>query len=332
MPTITVTDELINIIKSERKLRNFKSGDLSKILNKNTSFISQLENGRIRQLDLRIFHGIFEKLIPDDKGRSEFVSDLLKQLSVKLTKDEIKKQVWMATFDLQFRLIPIPEGIIEFLKDKTNSLEEKGFTAKNIIDKVNLNEGLTEDLKENQVYAEYSEDGELSFSIKFKLEDSLIENIINKTTEKISYIYILGIINAIYKLEGHNTDESYDLAQKTLYSNRFYKLIEKNSIIKQENKELLSKQDKDFLKLRNELISQITYLGDKDVEYINKRLSVLLSNLNVEQNLTLALIGVSLVELKDVDRSKKQDFINEYREMIQRYKNSANEGFIDRLD
>jgi len=335
VPTITVTAELINIIKSERKLRNFNSGDLSRDLKKNTSYISQLENGKISQLDLKIFHDIFEKLIPDETNRSEFVSNLLNNLSVKYSKDEIKKQVRMTNFDLQFRLIPIPEEIIEFLKDKKIQLEEKGFSTKNIIDKVNLNEDLNDDfsdnLKENQIYIEYDNDGNLTWSIKFKLKDDLIEDIINKVETTINYINLLGIVNAIYKLEGSSKEDSYELAQKTLSERKFYTLIERNSIIKQ-NEELLSKPDKDFLELKKNLFGRISFLGDKDVNYMNKKFSVLLNNLYDELPLTLAIIGVSLAELKEIDSGVKKKFITEYKEMIQRYKNSADEEIIERLD
>src|SRR5665648_875314 len=334
MPTITVTDELVNIIKTERKQREFKSNELSSNLKKNTSFISQLENGRIKQLDLNLFFEIFETLIPDEKNRSEFVNDLLKKLSVKLTDDEIKKQLWMATFDLQYRLIVIPEKIIEFLIDKIAILKLKNFTTKDIIDLVNLNEGLDElqNLKENQVYAEYTDNGELVFSIKFKLEDSLIDNIINKSQIKISYINILGIVNAIFKLEGHTKEESVNLSKEILYESKFYTLIERDSIIKRKNKDLLSEPDKEFIKLKDMLLNKIDFLGDKDVEYINKRLSVLLNNLNEELTLTLAVIGVSLVDLNEVDISVKKKFISEFKEMIQRYKDSANNVIIERLD
>jgi len=332
MATITITDELINIIKTERKQRKFKSNELSKLLKKNTSFISQLENGGIKQLDLNIFYEIFETLIPDDKNRSEFVTDLLKKQSVKLTKDEIKKQLWMATFDLQYRLIPITEELVEFLIEEKDMLKVKGFTGNNIIDMVNLNEGLEQNLKENQVHAEYTDNGELNFSIKFKLGDSLVNDIISKKVAKINYVNLLGVINAIYKLEGHSKEDSYDLAQKILYKNKFYTLTEKNSIIKQKNNELLSEPDKEFLELRNMLFSRISYLGDKDVKYMHNKFSVLLNNLTDELSLTLAVIGVSLVELKEVDRSTKQSFINEFKEMVQRYKHSANDEVIERLD
>src|SRR5665648_305349 len=221
MPTITVTDELVNIIKTERKQREFKSNELSSNLKKNTSFISQLENGRIKQLDLNLFFEIFETLIPDEKNRSEFVNDLLKKLSVKLTDDEIKKQLWMATFDLQYRLIVIPEKIIEFLIDKIAILKLKNFTTKDIIDLVNLNEGLDE-----------------------------LQNL---------------------------KEKSVNLSKEILYESKFYTLIERDSIIKRKNKDLLSEPDKEFIKLKDMLLNKIDFLGDKDVEYINKRLSVLLN-------------------------------------------------------
>ncbi|MDR3600352.1 MAG: hypothetical protein P4L49_07720 [Desulfosporosinus sp.] len=333
MPTITVTDELINIIKTERKQREFKSNELSSNLKKNTSFISQLENGKIKQLDLDVFFKIFETLIPDERNRSEFVNDLLKKLSVKLTDDEIKKQLWMATFDLQYRLIVVPEEIIQFLIDKIDMLKLKNFTTKDIINLINLNEGLDElqNLKENQVYAE-TDNGELVYSIKFKLEGSLIDNIINKNQRKINYINLLGIINAIFKLEGYTREESVDLSKQILYENKFYTLIERDSIIKRKNRDLLSEPDQEFIKLKDMLLNRIDFLGNKDVEYINKRLSVLLNNLKDEVTLTLAVIGVPLVDLNEVDISVKKKFICEFKEMIQKYKNLANNVIIERID
>lgn len=334
MPKITVTDELINILKSERKSRNFKSSDLSSKLKKNTSFISMLENGRIEELDLDVFYRIFETLIPDEKNRSEFVNDLLQNLSVKLTDGEIKRQLWMATFDLQYRLIVIPEGIYNFMVEKINEFKLKDITIQNIVDEINLNEGIdeTKTLEENKVYVEYTEDEELSFSIKFKLEQALIDNIIKKKIKKINYVNLLGIVSAMYKLDGYNKDESIQLTRELLYKNKFYTLIEKQSIIRHKDNDLLNEHDKEFMKLKNILVHHINYLGDKDVEYINEKLTVLCKNLNEEPSLTLAVIGISLVELNELDTNKKKEFINEFKEMIQRYKNVSNTSVIERLD
>ncbi|OCZ49731.1 hypothetical protein [Dehalobacter sp. TeCB1] len=334
MPTITVTEELINTIKSERKLRKFKSTELSSKLKKNTSFISMLENGRVKELDLEVFYLIFETLIPDKTSRSEFVNELINTLSVKLTESEIKKQVWMKTFDLQYRLIVIPDNIIKFLLEKIDSYKEKNITTKTIIDKINSNEGVpqSENLKENRVYINHGKNGNFRFKIKFKLEDDYLDQIINRNTEKINYITLLGIINAIYLIDGYSIEEAYTLANEFLYKNKFYNLIERYSIFEQNDENLLSDQDKKFLGLREGLIQQINFLSDKDVGYINQRIEILLNNLDKVPVLTLAILGINLSDLKVIDREKQREFLLEYKDLIVKYKNIENTLILERLD
>ena len=333
MPVINVTDELINIIKAERKERKLKSTELASKLKKNTSFISQLENGVIKELDLNLFFKIFETLIPDDKNRSEFVNNLLQKFSVKLTDEEIKKQIWMATFDLQYRLIVIPDGIIKFIENKISEFKKRKISSKDIIEKVNANEGVDSASlpEENKVYVEYDEKNDLSFSIKFKLSDDIIDEIINGKLRKINYVNLLGIVNTIYKLDGYTDEEAVKYSRELLYKNKFYTLIEKNKIIRRKNNDDLNEDDRKFMKLKKDLIGIVNFLADKDVEYVNEQLPVFCNNLENEPSLTLALIGIPLSELSEIDKSHKKNFMNEFKEMVQKYKNSSTNTVIERL-
>ena len=321
--TVLVTPELITTIKNFRKNENIKSADLSQKLNKNTSFISLIENGRVKNLDIDIFYKIFEIIIPDEKKRVEIINNSLIIYSNKLTEEEIKKQIWMITFDLQYRKQIIPNEVVEFLKQKTELLSERGINTIGIIEKLNKNEELDDKDKyeTNKVHVEFKND-RLEISIKFDLKENIIDEIIEKKIMKSNYANLWGIISTIFILEGHNNSESKNMAEELLLKYKFYTLLEKQNKLTAENIDnFLNPQDKEFRELFQTIISYLKFYGDKDADYINSKLRVMRSNIKEEPSLTFGIIGVPLIDLKNLNKENRQQFVNDFRELVMKYKN-----------
>lgn len=333
MPLISVTQELIHTIKSLRKAEKKRGDELSRELKKNTSFISQLENGKINELDIDIFYNIFEKIIPDDKRRMDIINELLQTQTIKYTPKEMLKQSWMVTFDYQYRQQIIPNEIVDFIKMHVNLLQEKGINTSDIMHRLNLNEELSEPNKyeDNKVYVKHDETEGWVSQIKFNLPENIISEIVDKKLVKINYITLLGIVYNIYKIEGY--DNSKEMARNLLFDNKFYTLIQKRSIMKNKKfEEMLNSEDKEFMELYDTLSNHLKFLGDKDADYINSKLRILCSNLKEEPSLTLAIIGIELANLDKLDIFQKKQFISDFKELIQKYQNITEIKSIEILD
>ena len=117
---INVTDTLRDTIKKYRKEVGLRGDILARALKKNTSYISQLETGKIKTIDTSLLTQIFEEIFKDEKttDKNKKIEDILKQLNFSLSDKELKRQSWMRVMDLQERLIPISDSIISYIEDK----------------------------------------------------------------------------------------------------------------------------------------------------------------------------------------------------------------------
>lgn len=335
MPSITVTDELRKLIRSERKLRKIRVDELSTELKKSTSFISQLENGKIPELDLDTFYKLFDKIIdlPNEK-RQEYINNIIKDLSVKLSPDEIKKQEWMYTFDLQSRLFPITEQLIDFIVDMRKKLN---ISPENLVEEINMNKDLTdaEKFEYNQLKIE-RENNKISYSIRFKFEENLISDIENKKITKINYINMLGIIYNLYLLDGKNKYDAMILAEDLLRKNEFIRLQERSNYIESKLKEKIAKEEdfefydlvptdleREFRKSLDEIISGFDYICKKNISYAHRQTIQLEKNMNDEIFLMFAIFGLPFNELKDLDVETKKDFILKLRTLIESYEHKT---------
>jgi transcriptional regulator with XRE-family HTH domain len=342
MPKIKVTPELGKTIRTERKAKGLHIADLATLIDKSVGFISSIENSKIDFIDFNTLHEIFEKIIEEDKIK-EFMDKLLPKISFGLTDDEIEREQWMCTFDLQYRELPIQSSLIDYIN---NWVESKTISPTDIIRRMNQNEDLDNKAKyevANKVYAKYENDT-LQSSIKFDLEEDFLDNILSGKMKTINYINMLGIIYTIFKFEGFTAIDANEKARKLLYENKFYTLKERNRALKNETKSkalmnnintvdvsALNPQDKENYMHTKELFERLKVISDRDVLYANSRLKAMCDNFRTDPSITLAIWGLSLSEFKGIEVEKKKQFINDVKDLIEKYCTvESNE--IERLD
>lgn len=327
MPYIQITEKLRDIIKLERKKAKIRGDELSKDLGKSASYISQIENGRITNIEVEIFYKIFEHIInlPED-SRNAYINQILDNTPT----DNIEEEEWMITFDMQYRMFKIPDKIIELIIDKRTKLK---MTSQDLVKYINKNEGTEEfdKIEPNQLKLFIHERG-IGYTIKFKFELDFIDKIENKQIQFTSYIFLLGIIFRLFALEGKPDFEAIELAENVLRENDILTIIEREALKEQNKKQKIEKGeafkeedieptelDRQYTSNMNKIIRGFNFTRDLNASFAVKVTSKISENMNVDTGFMLQLYSLPFNNLEFTSREKKIDFINEIRTLIDKY-------------
>lgn len=334
MPNVTLTENLRATIKTLRKEQKIRGDKLAKDVGKSASYISQIENGKIKEIDFNLLDEILKKisLLPPDKY-DDFVKDLIDDKLVHLSSKELKHEKWLQIFNYSKRMFPINEELKASIQSKLNDLN---YTPRQFVEIINQNRGLDDskkNTKPNVLNVEVSDHGGGSYGVDsfivFNLPSDFIENILSGKIQTITYINMQGILYNLYCCLGHSHQDALELSKKDLYNNQFYTLKERNELIrksykdkKEENKKITfydaqpTDYDKQYVQLRNKIDARFDFLRDKDIIYTCKHLSMLLDNMDNDFGLTVAIMSSPLYK---IPKDQKQNFWNEYVNLINNY-------------
>lgn len=334
MPNIELTEQLKSTIKALRKKKKKRGDELSKELGKGAAYISQIENGKIKEIDLDLLNDIFHK-ITDLSGSeyNNFLDTLLNDTVSHMTKEELEHEEWVIRFNYELRKIPITDSLVKFIQDKLNVLN---YTSEQFVDIINENRGLNNDntiTKNNKLIIKIDDFGNgklgVSQSIRFHLPKDFIQKIISKETTTINYINMQGIIFNLFLSDGNSIEEASKKATKLLYDNQFYTINERNKLIKEKLKENAQNDnfvpfydvqptdyDKKYVKLKSEIMDGFDALRDRDIDYTCKRLERFLKNMHYDLSLITAIMAAPIYKL---DKNKRNDFWEDYQQLIIKY-------------
>ncbi|MCM1162000.1 MAG: helix-turn-helix domain-containing protein [Roseburia sp.] len=334
MPSFELTENLRQTIRDLRKKKKKRGDELSKELGKGASYISQIENGKIKEIDFDLLSEIFHKItdLPENEYNN-FLNKLLDDAVSHMTKDELLHEKWMHQFNHELRMFPITDSIISFI---ISSLISLGYSSQEFIDIVNENRSLEgiEITEPNKLNIEVIDRGNGNFgiisSIRFELPIDFLDKIISKQTQTINYINMEGIIfNLFLLLNGNNIEDAHAQTDKVLYDNHFFTIEERNNLIRAKVEEKVKNNenftfydvqptdyDKEYTKLIEDIEDGLGYLRDKDIVYTCKRLKQLSINMHDDLGFTIAIMSAPLSKIAD---EKKHDFWNKYLELIKSF-------------
>lgn len=334
MPNFELTENLRQTIRDLRKKKKKRGDELSKELGKGASYISQIENGKIKEIDFELLTEIFHKItdLPENEYNN-FLNKLLDDAVSHMTKDELLHEKWMHQFNHEIRKFPISDSIISFITSHLNSL---GYSPEEFVNIINENRALG-DIKipePNKLNIEVIDRGNgnvgIFSSIRFDLPLDFLDNIISKRIQTINYINMQGIIFNIFLLEnGNNIEDAHTQTDKILYDNQFYTINERNKLIRTKVEEKVKNNeeftyydvqptdyDKQYTKLMSEIEDGLDFLRDKDIVYTCKRLETLSRNMHNDLGFTIAIMSSPLHKIPN---EKKQEFWSEYQQLIKSF-------------
>lgn len=334
MPNFELTENLRQTIRDLRKKKKKRGDELSKELGKGASYMSQIENGKIKEIDFELLSEIFHKItdLPENEYNN-FLNKLLDDAVSHMTKDELLHEKWMHQFNHEIRKFPISDSIISFITSHLNSL---GYSPEEFVNIINENRALgdIEIPEPNKLNIEVIDRGNgnvgIFSSIRFDLPLDFLDNIISKRIQTINYINMQGIIFNIFLLEnGNNIEDAHTQTDKILYDNQFYTINERNKLIRTKVEEKVKNNeeftyydvqptdyDKQYTKLMSEIEDGLDFLRDKDIVYTCKRLETLSRNMHDDLGFTIAIMSSPLHKIPN---EKKQEFWSEYQQLIKSY-------------
>lgn len=341
MPSIELTETLRSKIKELRKKKKKRGDDLSKEIGKGASYISQIENGKIKEIDFDLLDDIFRKItdLPESQY-NEFLDNLLNDTVSHMSKEELQHEKWMHQFNHEIRRYPITDDLIIFIKEK---LEKLNYSPEDFVKIINLNRGMEDiNLEPNKLNIEIVDQGNGGYnvysSIKFNLPLDFITNILSKKETTISYINMEGILYNLLISDGCSPENAHEETEKLLYDNKFYTIRERNKLIHAKLKEKTESKedftfydiqptdyDKKYVQLRSDVDNFFDILRDKDIVYTCERLESLKQNMKDDLPFIIAIMSSPL---KQIDHKYKTNFWNDYKELVKSYiqkSESANE-------
>ncbi|RHV20485.1 XRE family transcriptional regulator [Blautia sp. OM05-6] len=341
MPNIELTENLRSTIRDLRKSKKKRGDELSKELGKGASYISQIENGKIKEIDFALLNKIFRKITDlSDDEYAEYMDNLIDDSMAHMTKEEIEREEWIHQFNFEIRKFPIPDTLITYIKEQ---LEKLNVTPSEFVQIINKNRPLdpsmAESLEPNKLKIEIVDTSKNSYIsrtlIKFDLPETLIDDILSKKILSINYITMQGILYNILLSEGYPEESIHESVRTLLRENGFLTLQERNKLIHDNISEKQSKNedftfydvqptdyDKKYVTLKREINENFDFIRDKDLLYAIEKLEKLLRNMNFDLGLVIAIMSSPLAKLPD---DKKKDFWKDYTALLKSYiKSSTN--------
>lgn len=333
MPNIELTETLRTTIKELRKDQKKRGDELSKEIGKGAAYISQIENGKIKEIDFELLNDIFHR-ITDLSGEEydNFLDNLLNSTVSHLTSHELQHEKWMHQFNHEIRKFPITDNLISFISEKLQKLQ---YTPEEFIDIINQNRTLEDNdlLEVNKLKIGIIDFGNGRFrvqsSIRFDLPSDFISNILSKQMISINYINMQGIIFNLLLSDNFSIEDAHAKTDEILYQNHFYTISEREKLIsntvkqKTDNNEDFTfydiqptDHDKEYAKLKKDICNGLDFLRDKDIIYACDRLKTLSRNMHEDLGFIVAIMSSPLYK---IDSDLRPQFWNDYKDFVRSY-------------
>ena len=345
MPKYLIDSSFGETIKTARVQNNIPAKVLAEHINKSPAYITKLEHGDIKSIDIDTFNSILSCIFGNAKDQNEIVNKLYESLNIKYTNTEIEKALWFQNFSTVSCRIPISKELIEYINGLINSND---ISREYLLLRINSNESLSDEekqdksIEENQWYIDKSDNK--SQCIKLNLKESYFNSILDCKKNKAPYVYILSILYYINKIIKYNetikisTDENKKLMHETidtLNQFKFYSITEKekalyNNKTNDDISNILNSFDIENKELINHIISALQIYSDIDVKQINEYLIEYNNTINWDLGFAVRILGLPFSKMDKVSFSSKKKLLNEIEQLIDKY--SSTDDLIDKIE
>ncbi|MBQ4523771.1 MAG: hypothetical protein IJA10_12585 [Lachnospiraceae bacterium] len=230
---VKLTDLLKETIKDLRKTYNKRGDILSKELDRGASYVSQLENGKIKDIEFDLLNLMFQHIVGltgNDYNNyiQKYIFEIINNMS---SRELLYSEEWIHIFTMQILQIDISDDIIEIIKKK---LEQVQYTPEQFVKKINQNIFNRQwfDIKRevNKLYVHISSSNYDNYStytdITYSLPEDYVAKILSKEITSISFIFMDGILKNLYTLETDDKAGAIKKTEKILFDNGFFDTIE----------------------------------------------------------------------------------------------------------
>ena len=334
MPRAIVTPSLAETLRSIRLQNKIQARQLAAHIGKSPAFISKLENGSIQTIDTNELSSILQ-YISVDESPVELAEQIYKSLKLKYSSKEIEEQLWFVNYDTVECLLPIPDDLIDEFNLRINRL---GISRAYLAGRINANEALPEEeINDNSIpYNQWYHKeriGENAHSIKIKIPEKSIIQLLNKEYDAAPYVYIFCILYYLLKIEKYkdtillSDEQNMKLMEETteiLNSFKFLSISEKNRILsekqsQEEIHELLSSFDNDNIDIINDIIQGFRFATEHNILFANDQLKAFGKNMHWDLGFMLKLISMEYCSLEKTSVSNRKNLLNAIEALVKQY-------------
>ena len=344
---VQLTTLLREKLRDLRKTYNKRGDVLSKELDRGASYISQLENGKIRDIEFDLLETLFQHIIGlSGNDYESYISKYVYNIIANApSKDFLYKEEWIHIFVMQKFQYDIPDQLVQIIDKK---LLQLNYSSEQLVEKINQNPFqhywsdsqreinklyITIDDKDYDNYSIYTD-------ITYSLPMDYVAKILSKTMTTSTYIYMDGILKILYYIENEDKSGSIKKAKKILFDNSFFDAIE---IFENTHKlphtqqplnmqatgdqdiftfydEVIVNYNQKYNQLKEKALEKLDYAFDRYKEehtsYACEALEKIIDNMNDDLGLITAMISSPINSLpKDL----RQYFWNDYKELLLKY-------------
>lgn len=347
---VPLTECLRNTIKNLRKEYDKNGILLSKELNRGASYISQIESGKIKDIEYNMIHNIIQHIINIYNDEYDiYIKNYILNTIKTLTKEKYYSELWIHTYILQDMTIDIPDDLLDFIKEKMNiancdsaklveqinsstsglshsSLESLGYMKGKLILKTFYGNTSISNAKEIMIY---------------DLPENYVDQVISKKISSISYLNMKGILDALHQLlpvdyciETSYSSDSILFNHGFFHSKELYDQINNNSQPTTSSSspktntdktiifydDIQVNYDKKFNDLKKEALEKIAYACDAYKEenpaYACDKIEQIINNLNYDLGLIISILSS---DLNNLHVPSKRLFWEEYKSLVQKF-------------
>lgn len=343
---VLLTPLLQDTIKNLRKKYNKRGDDLSKQLKKGASYISQIENGKIKEIEfdslLEIFHLILN--MPNESFFN-FMNDYINEIIKNNNKKKLVYEDWIHIFILQEKQFSLTDNIILFIKSKLEKLEK---SPDDLVDKINENNQLDNWVDKrsyipNKVYVNAtssglyeSEEFDTTIWVRYALDKDLIKNILNHNISTINYVNMYAIFRNLFEFEDNTPSSVHKKTEQIMLDNNFLNTFEQfdflHSISRkgflnppEENTftfydDLIINYHEKYVNLKKQVFDELDFAFaqyyNKDSAYSCEKMEKVLENLSTDAGLVVAILSS---QINSIPKIVRHDFFESYKNLLEQY-------------
>lgn len=318
LKTVNMTPELGMALKNFRIENKQTAKSITEEFGKASSYISKLEKGDIKKVDGAFFIQLCDFITGSKNGLRQFLNKLAQNYT---DYDNVTKFTIMNIDDLL-----LDHSVPSKLVDEINGyLSSHNISISQLTEKINSNE----DIKNNENYDNLPEN--LWFNkeydidraaIKFSLPTYYIEDFLNHKLITIHRVIAEGILYSLYKLG--NEEAPHYLAFKKLESFHMFPARRVITVGEEEIEKLFSNLEPDTAEALKNVIDNLKAVTTLTKQYGAKRIKQISGNFDTDSGFFFAYMSTDITELEKQDKEKKNAFLKELKELINKYSQDDN--------
>lgn len=316
LENVQITEEFGRALKTLRTANKVSGKAIADAIGKSQAYISKLERGGIKSINSEAFISYCNNSTKSDKGVQQFI---------KTVSDENKNlpliaEVSLTNIDDLLVFHKVPQ---ELIKDISDYMAESNLSAIDVAKRVNENASISDlpyynSLPENLWYC--AGDSYDDIVIRMHLSSEYVEKFLSGKIEHIHRVIAEAILYAMYSFS-YGSQEARETANSKLVASRILRFRGQNVILaNSQNVERifgnLSPETADAL---TDIITGLKVISGLRHDTTGNGIRKIRSNFTNDPGFYYAIMSTDYSDLRDKSKDLKQEFLNEMRQLIQKY-------------